>query len=395
MAIRTEPVTINIGPQHPSTHGVLRLRVTFDGEVIVDIEPVFGYLHRGSEKLAEERNYVQVLTLTDRLDYVASMTNNQAYCLAVEKMLGVEVPLRGQYLRVLAAELQRMASHLVAAGFFLQDLGALATPLMYCFRFREKILDLFEMLCGARITVSYMRPGGVFSDAPPDFWHALDELVLEAPHLLQELEQLMMKNEILLVRTKNVGILSAESAIANSVSGPVLRASGVAWDWRKMDPYDIYDRLEFDVPLGERGDNYDRFRVRIEEVKQSLRMVKQCAEEIRPGPVRAGIDVPPAGLTLERGQTKRPFAEGPVRTELPFVLRPPAGAEAYGRVEAPKGELAFYLVSDGSIAPYRCKIRSPSLINLTVMRELMVGWKLADMIVTLGSIDINMGEVDR
>ena len=298
-------------------------------------------------------------------------------------------------MRVLAAELQRAASHLVATGFLLQDLGALATPLMYCFRFREKILDLFEMLCGARITVSYMRPGGVFSDAPPDFWHALDDLMEEAPILLQELEQLLMKNEIVLVRTKNVGVLSAESAIASSVSGPVLRASGVAWDWRKMDPYDVYDRLEFDVPVGERGDNYDRFRVRIEEVKQSLRIVEQCVEEIRPGPVRADVDSESVGLIIDRVEEKKPLAEGPVRTELPFVLRPPAGAEAYGRVEAPKGELAFYLVSDGSIAPYRCKIRSPSLINLTVLRELLVGWKLADMIVTLGSIDINMGEVDR
>ncbi len=368
MPIRTEPVTVNIGPQHPSTHGVLRLRVTFDGEVIVDVEPIFGYLHRGSEKLAEERNYVQVLTLTDRLDYVASMTNNQAYCLAVEKLMGVEVPLRGQYLRVLAAELQRVASHLVAVGFLLQDLGALATPLMYCFRFREKILDLFEMLCGARITVSYMRPGGVFADAPPDFWPALDVLLAEASELVAELEQLLMQNEIVLIRTKNVGVLPLETAIAHSVSGPVLKASGLAWDWRKMDPYDVYDRVRFDVPVGDRGDNYDRLRVRIEEVKQSLGIVSQCVEQIEPGPARA---------------------------ELPFVLRPPAGAEAYGRVEAPKGELGFYLVSDGSIAPYRCKIRSPSLINLTVLRELLIGWKLADMIVTLGSIDINMGEVDR
>ena len=368
MTLRTEPITINIGPQHPSTHGVFRLRVTFDGEVIVDVEPVFGYLHRGSEKLAEERNYVQVLTLTDRLDYVASMTNNQAYCLAVEKLLDVTPPERGLYLRVMAAELQRMASHLVAVGFILQDLGALATPLMYCFRFREKILDLFEMLCGARITVSYMRPGGVFADAPEDFWPALDRLIAEAPQLIEELEQLLMENEIVLVRTKNVGFLPLDTAIAHSVSGPVLRASGLAWDWRKADPYDVYDRLQFDVPVGERGDNYDRFRVRVEEVKQSLEMVRQCRRDI------------PAG---------------PVRVELPFVLRPESGREAYGRVEAPKGELAFYMVSDGSIAPYRCKIRSPSLINLTTIRELLVGWKLADMIVTLGSIDINMGEVDR
>jgi NADH-quinone oxidoreductase subunit D len=239
---------------------------------------------------------------------------------------------------------------------------------MYCFRFREKVLDLFEMLCGARITVSYMRPGGVYADAPEEFWPALGQLMEEAPLLVEELEQLVVGNEIVLVRTKNVGVLPLETAIAHSVSGPVLRASGLAWDWRKADPYDVYDRLLFGVPVGERGDNYDRFRVRVEEIKQSLAMVSQCIQQMPAGPVRA---------------------------ELPLVLRPPAGAEAYGRVEAPKGELAFYLVSDGSIAPYRCKIRSPSLINLTVLRQLLVGWKLADMIVTLGSIDINMGEVDR
>ena len=368
MTLRTEPVTINIGPQHPSTHGVLRLRVTFDGEVIVDVEPVLGYLHRGSEKLAEERNYVQGLTLTDRLDYVASMTNNQAYCLAVEKLLGVEPPARGQYLRVMTAELQRVASHLVAFGFFLQDLGTLATPLMYCFQLREKILDLFEMLCGARITVSYMRPGGVFADVPDDFWPALDRFMEEAPLLLNDLEHLVMTNEIVLVRTKDVGVLPLETAISHSISGPVLRASGIPWDLRKADPYDVYDQMEFSLPVGDRGDNYDRLRVRVEEIKQSLSMVTQCREQM---------------------------PQGPVRLDLPFVLRPPAGAEAYGRVEAPKGELGFYLVSDGSIAPYRCKIRAPSFINLTVIRELLVGWKLADMIVTLGSIDINMGECDR
>ena len=368
MAFKTEPMTINIGPQHPSTHGVFRLRVTFDGEVIVDIEPIFGYLHRGSEKLAEERNYVQVLTLTDRLDYTASMTNNQAYCLAVEKLLGVAVPERGKYLRVMAAELQRVASHLIAIGFFLQDLGALATPLMYCFRVRESILDLFEMLCGARITVSYMRPGGVFAEPPEDFWPALGRFMDEAPSLIEELENLIMENEIVVVRTKGTGILGVESAIANSVSGPVLRGSGFAWDWRKADPYDVYDRVDFDVPVGNNGDNYDRFQVRIEEIKQSLKIVSQCIKQVPAGPIRA---------------------------ELPLVLRPPAWQESYGRVESPKGELGFYLVSDGSVAPYRCKVRSPSLINLHVLKELLVGWKLADMIVTLGSIDINMGEVDR
>ena len=368
MPIRTEPVTVNIGPQHPSTHGVFRLRVTFDGEVILDVEPVFGYLHRGSEKLAEERNYVQIITLTDRLDYVASMTNNQAYCLAVEKLMGIEVPERGQYLRVIAAELQRIASHLVATGFFLQDLGALGTPLMYCFRERERILDLFEMLCGARVTVSFMRPGGVYFDAPDDFWPRLRQFLQDMPSYIGELEQLLIQNEIILVRVRDVSILSLERAVNGSTSGPVLRGSGLRWDWRKADPYDVYDRVEFDVPVGTNGDNLDRFWVRMQEMRQSLRIIEQCVDQI---------------------------PDGPVRAELPLVLRPPAGAEAYGRVESPKGELGFYLVSDGGISPYRCKIRSPSLLNLTVIKDLLVGWKLADMIVSLGSVDINMGEVDR
>ena len=368
MSMKSEPVVINLGPQHPSTHGVLRLRVTFDGEIIKDVEPVFGYLHRGSEKLAEERNYIQVITLTDRLDYVSSMINNQAYCLAVEKLSEISVPERGQYLRVIAAELQRIASHLIATGFFLQDLGALGTPLMYCFRDREEILQLFEMLCGARITVSYMRPGGVFDDAPDDFWPALNGFLKEMPKRLEELENLVVGNEILLIRTREVAKLSRDYAINNSVSGPVLRSTGIAWDWRKLEPYDVYDQLEFDVPVGQNGDNYDRFWIRIEEMKQSLRILNQCVEKI---------------------------PKGDVRTKVPFVIRPPAGAEAYARVESPKGELGFYLVSDGSIAPYRCKVRSPSLINLTILRKLLIDWKLADMIVTMGSIDINMGEVDR
>ncbi len=361
-------MTVNVGPQHPSTHGVFRVRITFDGEDIVEVEPVFGYLHRGTEKLAEERNYVQIVTLTDRLDYTSSMINNQAYCLAVEKLLAVEPPPRGKYLRTLAAELQRIASHLIAVGFFVQELGALGTPLMYSFRSRERILELFEMLCGARITVSYMRPGGVFADAPRDFWPALARFLKDFAREFDEIEQLLLENEILLVRTRGVSPLPPEVAINGSVSGPTLRASGVNWDWRKQQPYDAYDQVEFDVPIGSHWDNYDRFWVRMQEIRQSVRIVEQCIAQIEPGPVRL---------------------------DLPLVLRPEAGREAYGRVEASKGELGFYLVSDGGISPYRCKIRSPSLINLTVMEHLLVGWKLADMIVSLGSVDINMGEVDR
>ena len=368
MTIRTEPMTVNVGPQHPSTHGVFRVRITFDGEEIVEVEPVFGYLHRGTEKLAEERNYVQIVTLTDRLDYTSSMINNQAYCLAVEKLLGVEPPPRAKYLRTLTAELQRIASHLIAVGFFVQELGALGTPLMYGFRSRERILELFEMLCGARITVSYMRPGGVFADAPREFWPALDRFLSDFPGEFAEMEQLLLENEILMMRTRGVSPLPPEIAVNSSVSGPVLRASGVNWDWRKQEPYDAYDAVEFDVPVGANWDNYDRFWVRMQEVHQSLRIINQCVAQIEPGPVRL---------------------------DLPLVLRPAAGREAYGRVEASKGELGFYLVSDGGIAPYRCKIRSPSLINLTVIEHLLLGWKLADMIVSLGSVDINMGEVDR
>ena len=365
--MQIEPITINIGPQHPSTHGVFRLRVTFDGEVIQDLEPVFGYLHRGTEKLAEERTYTQVVTLTDRMDYVAPMTNNQAYVMTVEKLAGIQPTERGMYLRVMAAELQRVASHMMAVGFLIQDLGAMGTPLMYCFRERERILDLFEMLCGARITVSYMRPGGVFQDAPEDFWPALRTLLDELPHYIDELERLLTENEVLLVRTKGVGVLEAEQAINASVSGPNLRASGIAWDLRKADPYEVYDRVDFQVAVGSRGDSYDRLVVRILEMRESLRIVEQCVRDIPAGPVRAAV---------------------------PHFPRPPVG-EAYAHVEGPKGELGFYMVSDGGVSPYRCKVRSPSFINLTVLKDLLIGWKIADLMVIFGSLDVNMGEVDR
>ncbi len=368
MAVRTEPITINLGPQHPSTHGVFRLRVTFDGEQVLDVEPVFGYLHRGTEKLAEERTYTQVVTLTDRMDYVASMTSNLAYVRAVEKLAGLEVPERGMYLRVISCELQRIASHLIATGFLALELGTFGgTPLMYCFRERERILDLFEMLCGARVTVSYMRPGGVFQDAPEDFWPALDVLMQAMPGYIDELEGLLTENEIVLARTRDIGILSAELAINSSVTGPVLRASGVQWDLRKADPHEIYDRVDFDVPIGAVGDTFDRYLVRIQEMRESVKIVRQCVEQI---------------------------PDGPVIPKVPFFLRPPKG-EAYAAVESPKGELGFYLVSDGGISPYRCKVRSPSYINLTVLRDMLIGWKMADLIIIFGSIDIVVGEVDR
>lgn len=367
MSLKTEPILLNLGPQHPSTHGVFRLRVVLDGEVIQDAEPIFGYMHRGSEKLAEERTYTQVITLTDRLDWLAAMSNNLGYVEAVEKLAGVEVPERARYIRVVMAELMRIASHCMALGFFINDLGAWQTPLMYMFREREKILDLLEMVCGARITFSYMRIGGVSHDLPAEFMPQLRAFVEEMPRYIDEYDLLLSQNEIILSRTKGQGVLPPERAIDYGVSGPNLRASGVRWDLRKADPYEVYNRMAFDIPVGAHGDNYDRYWVRLQEMRQSLRIVRQAMEQL------------PAG---------------PTRTPVHFFLRPPAG-EAYAHVEAPKGHLGFYLVSDGTIAPWRCKIRSPSFINLGVLRGLLIGSKLADVVVTFGSMDVIMGEVDR
>lgn len=367
MPLKTEPVVINIGPQHPSTHGVFRMRVTFDGEVIVDMEPVVGYLHRGIEKLAEGRTYTQNIVLTDRLDYVASMTNNLAYVMAVEKLAGIKVPERAEYLRVIMSEMMRISSHLIAVGAFINDLGAFFTPFMYMFREREKLLDLFEMVCGQRLTYNYMRIGGVSHDIPEEFLPALGKFVAEMPHFIDEYDQLLRENEIVLVRSKGVGILSREQAINASAAGPVLRGSGVKWDLRKADPYSVYDRFDFEIPTGESGDNYDRYRVRVEEMRNSVHILEQAISQLPKGEVQA---------------------------KVPQLLRPPKG-EAYGHIEGPKGELGFYLVSDGSIAPYRFHVRAPTLINLTAFRDMIVGWKLADAIITLGSIDICLGEVDR
>jgi NADH-quinone oxidoreductase subunit D len=367
MVLKTEPFVLNIGPVHPSTHGVFRMRATLDGEVIVDMEPIFGYLHRGIEKLAEERTYTGVIPLTDRLDYLASMSNNLAYVLAVEKLARIKVPERAEYLRVIIAELQRIASHLIAVGAFLNDCGAFFTPFLYMFREREKIVDLFEMVSGQRLLYNYMRIGGFNQDIPEEFLPALDKFVRQMPGFIDEYDRFLAENEILLARAKGVGILPKEMAIDICASGPVLRASGVQWDIRKVDPYSIYDRFEFDIPIASVGDCYDRYRVRVEEMRQSLRIIKQAMKQIPPGEIRA---------------------------KVPHLVRPPVG-EAYAHIEAPKGELGFYLVSDNSIAPYRCHIRAPSLINLTALREMMIGWKIQDAIIIFGSIDITMGEVDR
>ena len=367
MELKTQPFVINFGPSHPSTHGVFRMRTVLDGEVILDMEPIFGYLHRGIEKLAEGRTYTQNIPFTDRLDYLSSMAQNHAYVLAVEKLAGIEVPERAEYLRVIMSELMRISNHLMAVGFLTSDLGALMTPLIYMWREREKILDFFDMVCGQRLTYNYMRIGGLSHDIPPEFLPAVKKFVQEMPGFIDEYDQYLKENEILLVRTKGVGILPRDVAINNSCSGPMLRASGVEWDIRKADPYSIYDRFDFRIPTGTVGDVYDRYRVRIEEMRQSLRILEQAMEKL---------------------------PEGEVCAKVPNLIRPPKG-EVYGHIEAPKGELGFYLISDGSIAPYRFRIRPPELLNLTVLREISLGWKVGDLIIIFGSIDIALGEVDR
>ena len=358
---------VNMGPQHPSTHGVFRRVLWIDGERIVRAEPHIGYLHRGTEKLAESRTYVQIVTLTDRMDYTASMSNNLSYVLAVEQLAGIEAPERAKYIRVISAELARISSHLMATGFLLNALGAFATPLMYCFRERERILDLFEMLCGARITVSYMRPGGVLQDPPDDFWPALERNITDLPQYIDELENLITGNEIVLTRTREVGTITAEHAINASITGPILRAAGVQWDIRRAHPYEIYDPLDFDIPIGAVGDTFDRYLVRIQEMRESVKIHRQCVDQI---------------------------PNGPFRSETPFFMRADEG-DVYSGIEGPKGELGFYMVSDGGISPYRCKVRAPSFINLTALRDMLVGWKMGDLITIFGSLDIVLGEVDR
>jgi NADH-quinone oxidoreductase subunit D len=373
--LKTQELQINIGPQHPSTHGVFRLEVTVDGETIVDLRPVFGYLHRNHEQLAEVSTYIQSMPYTDRLDYFNSMANNHAYALAVEKLAGITVPERAEYIRVLMVELTRILNHAAAVGFMLNDMGAWQTPLAFGMREREKILDLFEMASGARMMCNYFRFGGVWRDLPPEFLPQLKDLMRGLPGFFDEFERLLRQNEILLARTVDVGILPQEVAVSYSVTGPVLRASGVAYDVRKAEPYSVYSQLDFDVPIGAVGDVYDRFLVRIEEMRQSYRILQQVVERL---PDAEGGHVNPAMANI--GKQK--------------ALRPPPG-DAYARIESPKGELGFYLVSDGSDRPYRYKVRAPSFINLTPLADMCRGHKVADVVVILGSIDIVMGEVDR
>ena len=363
----SEPVVVNLGPQHPSTHGVFRLKVTLDGEIVQDAEMRIGYLHRSMEKLAEERTYTQNIPFTDRIDYLAAMSNNLAYCLAAEELLGVEVPPRANAIRVMFAELQRVASHAMANGTFINDCGAWHTPLFHMFRDRERVLDMFEMTCGARLTTNYMRIGGVAFDLPDELLPTLEQFLADMPENIANYEALLLENEILHARARGIGVISPEMAVNSSLSGPVLRATGVPWDLRKANPYCGYEDYEFDVPVGEQGDCFDRFLVRMAEVKESLKILRQVVDTL---------------------------PDGPWLADVPLHARPEPG-EAYARVESPRGELGFYLVSDGGPAPYRFHCRPPSLINLSALKEMSVGGTLADAIVTLGSIDIVVGEIDR
>jgi NADH-quinone oxidoreductase subunit D len=360
---------LSLGPHHPSTHGVFRMDVTLDGERVVKLKPVFGYLHRNHEKIAEGTSYLGSMPYTDRLDYIGSLTNNWAYALSVEKLAGIQVPERAEYIRVITAELTRLQNHASTIGFLAQEMGASGSPLMYSFREREKILDLFESLTGSRMMCNYMRFGGCRVDLPAGWLEKTQRLVAEFPRFLDEFENLLASNEIVLARTQGVGVLSKELAIQAGVTGPILRASGVNYDIRKVDKYGIYDRFDFRVPIGEHGDVYDRYMVRMLEMCESLKILNQALRDIPAGPI---MDA----KTKIRG------------------FRPKAG-EAYGRIESPKGELGFFLISDGSANPYRYRVRPPSLINLTVLEDMCLGSNVSDTIVIFGTIDIVLGEVDR
>ncbi len=367
--LQTDQLVVNLGPQHPSTHGVFRMVVSLEGETIRHLEPVMGYLHRNHEQIGERNTYIMNMPYTDRLDYISSMSNNLGYAITVEKLLGIKPTERAEYIRVIMAELTRICNHMWAIGFLLNDLGAFFTPALYAIKERELILDLFEAVAGSRMMCNYMRFGGVARDLPPGWLETCRELVFERlPRAIDELDRYLTGNEIVRSRCIGVGYLSPEDAIAYSAAGPVLRASAVPYDVRRAEPYSIYDRFDFDVAVRYNGDVYDRYLIRLDEMRQSVRILKQALDQIPEGEIQAG--------------------------KKPYTQRVPAG-QAYGRVENPKGELGFYVVSDGSPNPYRYHIRAPSFINLTALGKMCAGGKVADSVITLGSIDIVLGETDR
>ncbi len=365
----TDQITVNLGPQHPSTHGVFRMVVTLDGETIVDLKPVMGYLHRNHEKIGERNTFIMNMPFTDRLDYLSSMSNNFGYALAVEKLMGAKVPERAEYIRIIMAELTRISNHLWAIGFLLNDLGAYFTPALYAIEERELILDVFEATAGSRMMCNYFRFGGVARDFPEGVLEKIRRIVFDRlTRKIDELDTYLSKNEIVRTRCEGVGVLTPEQAIALSTCGPVLRASGVPYDVRRADPYSIYERFDFDVAVRYHGDIYDRYMIRVDEMRESVRILQQALQQIPEGEIYEG--------------------------KAQYQVRVPAG-EAYGRVEGPKGELGFYVVSNGKPNPWRYHVRAPSFINLNALGEMCKGNKVADAVGILGSIDIVLGETDR
>jgi NADH-quinone oxidoreductase subunit D len=387
----SERMIINMGPQHPSTHGVLRLVLELDGETVTKAEPVIGYLHTGMEKTMQSKTYQQAIVVTDRFDYTNIMGNNLVYCLAVEKLLGAEIPERAQVLRVIMAELGRLSAHLVWLGTHALDLGAM-TVYFYCFREREMILDLFDIVCGARLTASYMRVGGLVNDAPPEFFSGLKAFLEIIDERIDEYDY-VFNNEIFRRRTQGIGALTKEEIIDLAVSGPVIRAAGINYDVRKANPYSGYENYEFDIPLGTNGDVFDRYLVRVEEMRQSARILRQAVKNLPDGPIRCTdrkISLPPR---VELANSMEAVIHHFKLVTEGF--HPPKNQEVYVACEAPKGEIGFYIASDGGNKPYRCHLRGPSFVNLQSLPKMMEGRMLADVVAIIGSIDIVLGEVDR
>ncbi|MDC0033736.1 NADH-quinone oxidoreductase subunit D [Alphaproteobacteria bacterium] len=384
-------LTMNFGPQHPAAHGVLRLVLEMDGEIVERADPHVGLLHRGTEKLIEQKTYLQAVPYFDRLDYVSPMCQEHAFALAVEKLLGIEAPPRGQYIRVLYSEITRILNHLLNISAFALDVGAM-TPLLWWFEEREVLMEFYERVSGARLHAAYFRPGGVHRDLPAGLTDDIAAFIDRFPKMLDDVEDLLTENRIFKQRTVNIGIASAEQAMDWGFSGPMLRASGVPWDLRKAEPYDVYDRMDFDIPVGRSGDCYDRYLIRIEEMRQSLRIMKQCLEQIPSGQVRTDDPKisPPRRADMKQSMEAlihhfKLYTEG---------YHVPAG-ETYTAVEAPKGEFGVYLVSDGTNKPYRCKIRAPGFAFMQATELLGRGHMLADLVAIIGSMDIVFGEVDR
>ena len=384
-------MSLNFGPQHPAAHGVLRLILQLDGELVEKVDPHIGLLHRGTEKLIEHKTYTQALPYFDRLDYVAPMNQEHAFALATEKLLNIKVPLRAQFIRVIFAEITRILNHLLNVPAYAADIGAV-TPFLWCFEQREKLLEFHEAVSGARFHAAYFRPGGVHQDMPEGMEEKLHEYINTLPKFLDDLEELLTNNRILRQRSVDIGIISKNEAIEWGCTGPVLRSAGVAWDLRRSQPYDAYDKVDFEVPVGKKGDCFDRYLVRIEEMRQSISIIQQCLTQIKSGEISV-IDnkiTPPKRSEMKHSMESlihhfKLFTEG---------YRVPEG-QTYNAVEAPKGEFGVFLVSDGSSKPYRCKIRAPGFAHLQTLDFLSKGHLMADIAAILGSLDIVFGEIDR